>query len=144
MPAAAKHTEAYANCRFYVQIDGINQGVFTEVSGLNFEMDVIDVVEGGIPMGKHPGGPKPLGNVILKRGLTKGNDLFKWFKDLYVNGNINYKNVSIILFDAKGGELFRVDLYHAFPVKWTLGQLTADGKTTVVESIEFAHEYGRL
>ena len=40
-------TEAYPSCRFYVMIDDKAQGVFTEVSGLQVEVDVMEYQEGG-------------------------------------------------------------------------------------------------
>ena len=39
--------DSYPNCRFYVEIDGMAQAVFTEVSGLQLEMEVMEYQEGG-------------------------------------------------------------------------------------------------
>src|SRR6476661_5057886 len=94
--------QAYANCRFYVQIDGITQAVFTEISGMVFELDVVTAFEGGAPTAKHPGALKTSGNLVLKRGMTKTNDLFKWFREFAYAGKFEYKHVSVLMFDSDG------------------------------------------
>ena len=137
--AAPTVAQAYANCRFYVQIDGIGQAVFTELSGLQFELDVVTVYEGGVPVDKHPGGLRASGNVVLKRGITKSNELFKWFRDFAIRGDFKYKNVSIVTYDSDGTELIRVNLINAFPCKWTGAQMTADGSMAAVETLEIAY-----
>jgi phage tail-like protein len=139
MPAATSRNEAYANCRFYVQVDSIPQGVFTELGGLTLEMEVVQVREGGFVTRKHPGQLKDLGNITLKRGITKSNDMFKWFKKVAIDGNMDYKNVTIQMFAADGTEIFRLDLKDAFPVKWTAAQMAATGNTPAVETLEIAH-----
>ena len=40
--------DAYPTCRFYVQIDDTFQAMFTEVSGLQVEVAVEPIEEGGL------------------------------------------------------------------------------------------------
>jgi phage tail-like protein len=43
------------------------------------------------------------------------------------------------MYDITGTELFRWNFDAAFPVKWVGPQLSADGKTHAIETLEFAH-----
>ena len=72
--------EAYPSYRFYVEIAGVPQAVFTEVSGLQIETEITEYEEGGNNDFVHrlPGRTK-IGNITLKRGMTSSNELLQWF-----------------------------------------------------------------
>jgi phage tail-like protein len=131
--------EAYGNSRFYVKIDGITTAVFSEVSGLQVETTVMDYEEGGNNSFVHrlPGRTK-VSNLTLKRGITKGNEFFKWYSEV-VRGAITRKNLTVIMYDTEGIELIHWDFIEAYPVKWVGPQFSADGKTMAVETLELAH-----
>ena len=134
-----KSNEARSACRFYVQLDGIEQAVFTEVSGLSVEVAVEEVEEGGLNDHVHrlPGRCK-IGNLTLKRGLTKSNDFLKWLYNV-ANGKIELKHLSIILFNTDGSEAMRWDFINAYPIKWTGPQFKADDTAAAIETLELAH-----
>ena len=71
--------DIYSSSRFYVMIDSMAQAVFTELSGLQVETEVMEYAEGGNNDFVHrlPGRTR-VGNITLKRGITSSNDLFKW------------------------------------------------------------------
>jgi phage tail-like protein len=127
-------------CRFYVQVDGWTQAVFTEVSGLAMEMAVEDVEEGGLNGFVHrlPGRVKT-SNLTLKRGLTNSNDFLKWTREVSV-GTITKKNISVILYNLNGTESMRWEFLQAYPVKWSGPQFKADDNAVAVETLELAHE----
>src|SRR5262252_7145664 len=104
-------------CRFYVEVEGITQAVFTEVSGLSLEVVTEDVEEGGNNSYVHrmPGRCK-IGNITLKRGMTKSNDFLKWNLDM-AQGTINRRNISLIMYNVDGTELMRWNFINAYPVK---------------------------
>jgi phage tail-like protein len=131
--------EAYAAYRFYVQIEGVPQAVFTELSGLQLETEVEEVVEGGNNgfVHKMPGRTK-VGNITLKRGMTKSNELFKWYIDI-AQGKISRRNVSVIMYDAAGEPVMRWHFDKAYPVKWIGPQFSASSNTTAIETLELAH-----
>jgi phage tail-like protein len=128
------------SCRFYVQVEGVAQAVFTEVSGLAMEMTVEDVEEGGNNGFVHrlPGRCK-VSNLTLKRGMTTSNDFFKWSMNV-ASGKIERKNVSVILYNLDGSEALRWTFEGAYPVKWTGPQFKADDTTVAIETVELAHE----
>ena len=131
--------EGYANCRFYVRIANETQAVFTEVSGLQVETDVQNYEEGGNNGFVHrlPGRTK-VGNLTLKRGITSGNEFFKWYANV-AQGKIDRRHVSLVVFDPEGEVLAQWDFESAFPVKWVGPQLVADGNALAVETLELAH-----
>jgi phage tail-like protein len=136
----ATEIEARPGCRFYVQVDGVSQAVFTELSGLSMEMSVEDVEEGGENGFVHrlPGRCK-VGNLQLKRGLTKSNDFLKWSLEV-AQGTVQPKHVSVILFNPDGTEAIRWSFNNAYPVKWSGPQFKADDTTVAIETVELAHE----
>jgi phage tail-like protein len=132
--------DSQPNCRFYVEIDGMAQAVFTEVSGLQLEMEVMEYQEGGANDFVHrlPGRTKS-SNLTLKRGMTKSNEFFKWYAEL-ASGKITPKNVSVVMYDVQGKVLARWNLIKAYPVKWIGPQFNAHDAAVAVETLELAHE----
>jgi phage tail-like protein len=132
--------EAFPSCRFYVMLDGVVQGVFTEVGGLQVEMDVMEYHEGGNNafVYRLPGFTK-VSNITLKRGMTKSNDFFKWCANI-ASGNFRRRNISIVMYDVAGEELMRWNFINAYPVKWTGPQFQASDTAAAIETLELAHE----
>lgn len=132
--------EAYPGCRFYVMIDDKAQGVFTEVSGLQVEMDVMEYQEGGNNGFVHrlPGFTK-MSNLTLKRGMTSSNDFYKWCADI-ANGKFTRRHVSVVMYDVAGNELMHWNFLNAYPVKWIGPQLRAADAVAAIETLELAHE----
>lgn len=132
--------EAFPSCRFYVMLDGVVQGVFTEVGGLQVEMDVMEYQEGGNNgfVYRLPGFTK-VSNITLKRGMTKSNDFFKWCANI-ASGNFRRRNISIVMYDVAGEELMRWNFMNAYPVRWTGPQFQASDTAAAIETLELAHE----
>ncbi len=131
--------EAYPSYRFYVEIAGVPQAVFTEVSGLQLETEVTELEEGGNNDFVHrlPGRTK-IGNITLKRGMTSSNELLQWFLKI-ARGSIDRRNVTVIMYDSAGKELFRWNFIEAYPVKWTGPQFAAASTEAAVETLELTH-----
>ena len=135
-----KNKEARPGCRFDVSINRMPQAVFTEVSGLSMEVVVEDVEEGGHNDFVHrlPGRCK-MGNLTLKRGLTKSNDFFVWCQQI-ARGKIVRRPVTVILYNVDGTEAMKWNFNNAFPVKWSGPQFKSDDTSSAIESIELAHD----
>lgn len=133
--------EAYASNRFYISIEGVTgeQALFTEASGLQLEIEVFEYTEGGVNSFVHklPGRTK-VGNLTLKRGMTNSKAFLEWISNVAL-GKIERKNVSIVMFNAKGDELMRWNYDGMYPVKWTGPQYQASGNAAAIESLELAH-----
>jgi phage tail-like protein len=140
MPATAKRVDPYITCYFGVEINGIQEAVFRECSGLESEIEVLSYEEGGVNDHPHklPGRVK-FPNVTLKRGVTDSKDLWEWFSG-GIKGQIKRKTVNIRLCNAKGEEVKRWSFDGAYPVKWTGPSLNATENSVAIETLELAHE----
>jgi len=138
--ATAPVGPAHTACRFYVNVEGITQAVFTEVTGLALEVATEDVEEGGRNDFVHriPGRCK-VSNIVLKRGMTKSNDFLKWHLDV-AQGKLKPRSLSIIVYNVDGSESMRWNFINAYPVKWTGPQFKASDNGAAIETLELAHE----
>ena len=138
MPLASR-TDPYLGARFFVEIEGVDQGGFTECTGLQAEVEVTDYQEGGNNGYVHKlAGRTKFTNVVLKRGVTDSTDLWDWFQDVS-RGQIERKDVSIVLYNSELEEVRRWNLREAFPSKWVGPAFNATTPAVAIESLELAH-----
>jgi phage tail-like protein len=142
MPQPGQQLVYFRAFQFVVEIDGISQAAFQEVSGLDATTDVIEYREGGNNLGsrKLPGQTKH-SNLVLKRGYTADLQLWNWF-DSVMNGTTEQirKNVSVVQLDMSNQEGFRWNLFQAFPAKYTGPSFNAKGNELSIETLELAYE----
>jgi phage tail-like protein len=126
---------------FAVEMGSLVVGGFSEVSGLQAEIEVQEYRPGGTNgfVLKLPGPTKYPSNLILKKGITDSKELWKWYQDV-MRGTINRETVTILLMDSSGEESRRWKLLNAYPVKWTGPDLKAAASEVAVETLEFVHE----
>lgn len=138
--ATAQRKDPFRNFRFRVEIDGIQQAGFSDVSGFDSSIDVIEYREGneGTTVRKLPGLTK-YGNVSLKWGITDSMDLYNWHKEAAA-GNIQRKNISVIVIDEAGNDKARWDFVQAWPSKYDAPDFNAKGNDIAIESLELVHE----
>jgi phage tail-like protein len=136
---ATERKDPYLGNRFQVEIQGVVEAGFSECSGLVIETEVEERREGGLNEYAHrlPKGSRFV-NLVLKRGLTDSEGLWKWHQDV-VAGKVERRSVSVVLFDSLGEERWRFNLREAFPAKWVGPELKADGSLVAVESLELVH-----
>jgi len=133
--------------KFHFQVDGFGTRIgFTEVSGLDFETEVIEYREGSSKTynkTKQPGLTK-YSNVTLKRGTFLGNfEYFEVWKKtaFYQEGKDKYrKDITIKLLDEEHQPIISWTLLRAWPVKIQSTDLKADGNEVAIETMELAHE----
>ena len=125
---------------FLVEIEGLVVGGFSEVTGLEIEIEVKPYREGGLNEYLHmrAGPTRYASNLILKRGLTDAVTLWRWQRDVS-RGIIGRKNGSIVLLDNAGDEKWRWNFIDAYPVRWTGPELLAGTAAVALESLELAH-----
>ncbi|HYU81087.1 MAG TPA: phage tail protein [Vicinamibacterales bacterium] len=140
MPARAFRNDPFTAFRFLVEIQGMIVGGFTEVTGLDMEMELEAYREGGVNAFIHqlPGAMRYPSHLVLKRGLTDADSFWRWYRDA-ANGDVARRNGSIILQNAKGDEVWRWNFVDAYPVRWTGPQLRASSAEIAIESLELAH-----
>lgn len=131
--------DPYVNFNFLVELDGIARAAFHECSGGNSSIDVIEHNEGGsLTSRKFPGMVK-YGNIVLKRGMTDDLELYKWHQSV-VQGQTVRKNGSIIFLDRASNEVARLDFTQAWPSKYDVPNLTAEGNDIAIETFELVCE----
>ncbi|MBN1181696.1 MAG: phage tail protein [Bacteroidales bacterium] len=139
-----RENDPFASFNFLVESGGLLRAGFSECTGLNSETDPIDYREGkdDITVRKLPGLTK-FGNITLKRGVAVGQDFFEWRKSV-TDGNIDRRDISIILLDEQRNEQLRYNLTSAWPAKWTGPEFKAGANEVAVETIEIIHEGVKL
>ena len=128
------------NFRFRLEIGGINEAHFSEVTGFDISTDAIDYREGDEDtfVRKLPGLTK-FGNVTLKRGVTDSIDLYNWYQDV-VAGKIRREQVTIVVLDEKGDDKARFEVREAWPMKYDPMDLNAKGNDVSIETLELVNE----
>lgn len=117
---------------------------FREVSGIESEMDLESVVEGGenrfvhqLPKAvKHP-------RLVLKRGISaNGSRLVTWCKKTLERGlaqRIETQVVQVQLLGATSQPLRAWAFDNAYPVKWSFDSLEAKKNEVAIETIELVY-----
>ena len=129
-----------ASFKFHVEIAGIIEGGFTECKGLDIKWKVKKYKEGGVNSFIHQLPERvQYSKVTLKRGLAYSQALWNWCQQGIHNGQVQRKNVSIILFDVSGREIKRWNLVNAYPIKWTAPALKTTDKKAAIETLQLVH-----
>lgn len=130
------------NCRFRLEIDGIQVASFSEVEIGATTTEVIEYRDGNEPSNvrKLPGLTK-FANVTLKRGITTSLDLHNWHRAI-VTGEVgnNRRTVAVVVLDEKGNDAARFVVSEAWPTKYAPGALYAKGNDVFIETLELANE----
>ena len=128
---------------YHFQVDwGGSRIGFSEISGLDMEIEVIHFREGSSPVDserKMPGLRK-FSNITLKRGLVKGdNEFFEWINSKQM-GTIERRDLIISLLDEQHQPSMVWKVKNAFPVKYTGPVLVAGSSNIAMETLELTHE----
>ncbi len=136
--------EVVGALRWYLEIDGITEGIFREVTGLDSETEVIEhrvTGKGGnIIVHKVPGALK-WSNIVLRRGITDDKRLHEW-RDKIEQGQVeaNRKNGSVTLYAPDGTEVCRYNFKSGWPCKFKGPALDASKNEMAIEELELCHE----
>ena len=139
MPTGQR-VDPYLNYNFLVEIDGITQAAFKECSGLDSTTEPVQYRQGGEnnTVRKLPG-KTTYSDIVLKRGLTDSDELWKWRKTV-IDGKAARKNGSIIVLDTTGEEKVRWNFIEAWPTKWEGPSFDAAANDIAIETLTIAHE----
>ena len=139
--ALNQRKDPFLASNFLVEIEGLVIGGFSEVSGLQIEIEVERYREGGVnEYIHHRAGPARYpSNLVLKRGLTDAETLWRWQRNV-TRGIIERKNGSIVVLDGARQEKWRWNFAEAYPVRWSGPDFRAETATVALESLELAHK----
>ena len=131
----------YRNFRFRLEIDGLDAGSFSEASGFDATMGVVEYRAGDDPAitpTKLPGLIK-YGNITLKWGASETMVLYDWLIDI-TEGTIEKKTVTLTALDEEGSPAASWRCINAWPVKYTAPDFNGTSSEVAIETIELAHE----
>jgi phage tail-like protein len=131
-------TDPYSGFRFVVEIDGLLQGGFSQVRGLQRETKIDSFREGGVndferklvTLTTYPA-------LVLNRGLADPR-LWEWHQKV-IEGSVVRRTITITMRDSLARDVWGWTVQSAFPSKWSVTDLdTASGQVSI-ESLEFVH-----
>ena len=134
-------TDPFQTGNFLVEIDGIASSSFSEVSGLEASIEVIDYRAGDLKENtpqKLPGLNR-FTNITLKRGLTQDLSLWNWINS-GLTGTLERAAVSITLLDQADKPVLIWRLRNAWPCRWSGPTLNGSCAEVAVETLEICHE----
>ena len=114
---------------------------FSEVSGLEATVEVMEFKEGGENGFVHKFPTRAsFSNIVLKHGVIYlYDDLWTWHND-WVKGQGKRKDGLIVLEDEKGQPAKIWKFKRGIPMKWTGPSLNATQSAVAIESLEISHE----
>ena len=127
--------------RFEVAWGGTKIG-FSEVSGMNFETDVVEYQHGAMPESvpmKSPGKPK-YSDITLKRGIFKNdNEAYVWFNSIKTNENAR-RDITITLLDQNQEPVMVWEVRKAWVSKLESASLNAASSDAAIETMTVVNE----
>ncbi|MEG4347794.1 phage tail protein [Microcoleus sp. A003_D6] len=133
--------DPYNGSNFYLEIEGLITGGFSEVTGLESEIELESYQEGGVNGYSHQFPRRTrYPNLVLSHGLTSNDTLWTWYQST-TQGNIQLKNVTIILLTRQQIPVMLWNFKNAYPVKWCGPTFNASHANEVaVERLELIHQ----
>lgn len=130
----------YIKSRYKVEIDGMEAGRFSEITGFDAPIDVEHGKDGaGILSVKILGYMTKYGNVVLKQGIIDSKALRDWFTPS-LDGEAVRKTMNIVLSDDAGHTVASWQLISARIIKYTESDFEADPSDVPIDTLEIAHE----
>jgi phage tail-like protein len=132
--------------RFLFEVDGVEIGVFREVTGLQVTVNIVEVAEGGQNSYTHKLPARMTWpNIIFKRGLTQSDALFDWLQKSSGEGFAGNSNKltrstgAVTALDSTGLRLRAWEFIDVFPVRWKGPDFVIGSVTPLGEELEVAH-----
>ncbi len=133
--------EIYRAYNFVLDIQGVQSGYFTEVSGLSVSVESIEYREGGgAPAVRKLPSRVKYGDVTLKWGMSESRELWDWLMAT-AQGTFERKDVSVVLLKPDGQqEEARWNLFNTYPSEWRGAPLDAMSDQVAIETLALAVE----
>lgn len=117
------------------------RGAFSECSGLEATMEPKAIRVGGIARGQvQRAGPITYATVILRRGVTPTQQLWRWFDAVSGGQYARRLDVEIDVQGPDGGTRLTWRLVRCLPVKFKAADLNAQAGEVAVEELHLVHE----
>ncbi len=126
-----------ASFRFLVDIGGKTQAAFTECVLPTIELETEELKEGGentqtaLLLGK-----RKAARITLKHGVGS-SDLLTWYLEI-LSEKFKRRPMTIKMLNAKRTPVMIWDVNNAIPIKWSGPQITSDGNSIAIQTLELA------
>lgn len=143
-PLIVERTDPLIVFQFGLEIDGVLDGYFAEVSGIGNYHEVVEKQlvnkQGHSFVMKAPGILKD-DDIVLKRGITADMQIWEWRAEAE-RGDLKSmrRNCSIVMFNRQFEEIARWDFVNAWPSKVSGPEPSSDGSEFGIEEVTLAHE----
>jgi phage tail-like protein len=115
---------------------------FQEVSGLDVEMEMESVKEGGQNRFTHQMPVRArYSDIVLKRGMFFGSGIILWCRQAIENFTFQPVNVLISLLNADHLPLNSWYVINAVPKKWQVSGFNAMENSLVIETLTLSYQY---
>ena len=138
--------ELFGAYHFLLEVSGItaNQttiiGGFKSMSGMDSETEIIEFKQGNDKVVRKKPGRTTYSNIVLERGFTATDDLWKWRKNIE-DGIIDRRSGTITILDQDLTTIVaQYNFYEAWPAKWIVPEVDSDKSAMAIEKIELATE----
>jgi len=127
-------------------VSGTLDTSFSEVSGLEVEMGLEEIAEGGENRFKHrvPTGVK-YQNLVLKRGIASlVSPLSVWCETILTGGlsdALAPKTVVLSLLNENSLPIKNWTFMNSWPVKWSFSPLNSMNNEILIETLELTYDY---
>jgi phage tail-like protein len=137
---AGSDNDPIKNFQFTVDFGGETTN-FQDVILPESEIEVIEYRDGSdVSSGvrKKPGLTK-YSNLVLKRGLIKSSELYKWFKQTK-QGTLERRDITVSILNEEKEPFATWRFKNCWPTKYSGSTLKAKGNEVVMETLEIAIE----
>jgi phage tail-like protein len=128
--------------KFHFSVEwGGTKIAFTEVSGLNKEMDVIEHRVGSSPefFKKKMPGMQKLSNISLKRGVFAGdNEFYQWYNTVAMN-TVQRRDITISLLNETHAPVVVWKVKDCFIVSLKCSDMKSDANEAAIDTVEIAN-----
>ncbi|MEQ1503291.1 MAG: phage tail protein [Myxococcota bacterium] len=138
--------ELFGSFNFLLEIAGITPGErlviggFKSMSGMNSKTEIIEFKQGNDKVVRKKPGRTTYDNIVLERGFTATDDLFKWRKNIE-DGIIDRRSGTLTCLDNDLNSIVaRYNFYEAWPCTWTVPEHKSDSSEMAIEKVELAVE----
>lgn len=133
---------------FQIRIGEMPEMVFRSCEGLEAEIEVVSIPEGGRLGAPRTGrGAQRAQKISFSQGsLIQGdksasNSLFNWFKDVCDSSKpLQKRIIRLKMTNSEGKALSEWEIAGAWPCRWTAPLVSQEAAAVAVEYISFAHE----
>ena len=127
------------NHNFRVEIEGVTTAAFSDCSGAEVIVEVVETLDGDDAITRKRPGRIHYSNIVLTRGYTNSTELWDWIKAV-LDGKVERKSGSIIMLDDALDEITRYNFFEAWPARWKGFEFDRGGNDASIEVLEIAVE----